>query len=291
MVMPAARKIEVVTTVADLRQKVKDWRQEGLTVGMVPTMGALHEGHMSLFRQAKMLADRVVVSIFVNPTQFGPHEDFDAYPRRLEEDSFKAKMAGASLVYAPTVSEMYPDGFSTAVEVDGVSRGLCGEARPGHFRGVATVVTKLLLQCLPDVAVFGEKDYQQLMVIRRMVRDLDIPVRIEAAPTHRETDGLALSSRNAYLTDNERAWANMLYKSMHKASLDMQDGKRVQEALDWITDELVRYGFGKIDYLELRDAETLEPMEELDRPARLLAAVYRGRTRLLDNIPLEPRSA
>lgn len=292
MGLSAARKIEVVTTVADLRARVAEWRAEGLTVGLVPTMGALHEGHMSLFRQAKMMTDKVIVSVFVNPTQFGPNEDFDAYPRKLEEDCFKAKMAGASLVFAPSVAEMYPNGHATAVDVTGpLVDCLCGLARPGHFRGVATVVSKLLLMVSPDMALFGEKDYQQLMVIRRMVADLAIPVRIEGAPIHREVDGLALSSRNAYLSDSERANANLMYKSLWQAGQDIAGGKRVQDALDWVADELVRLGFGRIDYLEMRDAETLAEMDSLDRPARLFAAAFMGKTRLIDNIPLEPRTA
>jgi pantoate--beta-alanine ligase len=290
MALSAARKIEMAHSVAELRAAVKAWRDEGLTVALVPTMGALHEGHMSLFRQAKMRADKVITSIFVNPTQFGPGEDFEAYPRTLPEDCFKAKMAGVSLVFAPSVEEMYPAGACTMVEVNGpLTECLCGAARPGHFRGVATVVSKLLLMAQPDYAVFGEKDYQQLLVIRRMVADLAIPVTIEAAPIHREVDGLALSSRNAYLSDKERANANLMYKSLWKAGQEIMDGKRVQEALDCVADELVRLGFGKIDYLELRDAETLEAMETLDRPGRLFSAVFMGSTRLIDNLPIEPR--
>lgn len=282
--------IDVVASVADLRGRVKAWHDEGLTVALVPTMGALHEGHMSLVRMARTLADKVVVSVFVNPTQFGPNEDFEAYPRKPEEDRFKIRMAGGHLVYMPTVDAMYPDGFSTAVEVTGVSSGLCGDARPGHFRGVATVVTKLLLQALPDVAIFGEKDYQQLMVIRRMVRDLDIPVRIEGAPVVREMDGLAMSSRNAYLSDQERSVANLMYKTLIAAAADMRDGVAVQDACDHAVDAIQRIGFGKVDYLELRCAETLEPMDTLDRPARLLAAAFLGRTRLIDNILVEPKA-
>lgn len=178
----SARGPHTVSTVADLRAQVQAWREEGLRVALVPTMGALHEGHMSLIRRAKMLVDRVVVSIFVNPTQFGPNEDFSRYPRQLDQDRFKVGMAGGQLVYAPTVEEMYPTGFATTIRVASVSSGLCGDSRPGHFDGVATVVCKLLLQALPDVAVFGEKDWQQLAVIRRMVADLNVPVSIEGAP-------------------------------------------------------------------------------------------------------------
>lgn len=282
--------IDVVASVADLRGRVKAWHDDGLTVALVPTMGALHEGHMSLIRMARTMADKVIVSVFVNPTQFGPNEDFEAYPRKPEEDRFKIGMAGGHMVYMPTVGEMYPDGFSTAVEVSGISSGLCGDARPGHFRGVATVVTKLLLQALPDVAIFGEKDYQQLMVIRRMVRDLDIPVRIEGAPVVREMDGLALSSRNAYLSDEERGVANLLYKTLVAAAADMRQGVAVREACGAAVDAIQRLGFGRVDYLELRCAATLEPLQTLDRPARLLVAAYLGRTRLIDNVLVEPAS-
>lgn len=289
MAQNAARSIATVTTVADLRARVKDWRAEGLRVALVPTMGALHEGHLSLIRRAKMSSDKVVVSIFVNPTQFGPGEDFEKYPRQLDQDRFRVAMAGAALVYAPTVEEMYPQGFCTTVKVEGPTHGLCGDVRPGHFEGVATVVSKLLLQCLPDVAVFGEKDYQQLQVIRRVVRDLDIPVQIDGAPIVREMDGLAMSSRNAYLSDKERSVANLMYKALHKAMLAMLDGTPVAEAIATAKVEILGVGFGRIDYLELRDAATLAPMDVLDRPARLFCAAHLGTTRLIDNIGMEPR--
>ncbi|GAA0573712.1 pantoate--beta-alanine ligase [Caenispirillum bisanense] len=287
MAAPASahRALDTVTTVADLRARVAAWRAEGLRVALVPTMGALHEGHLSLVRRAKMLADRVVVSIFVNPTQFGPNEDFARYPRQLEQDRFKLGMAGTHLVYAPTVEEMYPQGFATRVVVSGVSAGLCGDARPGHFEGVATVVCKLLNQGQPDVAVFGEKDWQQLMVIRRLARDLDLPVRIEGAPVVREMDGLAMSSRNAYLSDGERSIANYLYKTLKQIADDLDAGKDAGHACAWGISELGRLGFGPVDYLEVRDAETLEPVEGIvGRPVRVLCAVFLGRTRLIDNV-------
>lgn len=287
MAAPASahRALDTVTTVADLRARVAAWRAEGLTVALVPTMGALHEGHLSLVRRAKMLADRVVVSIFVNPTQFGPNEDFARYPRQLEQDRFKLGMAGTHLVYAPTVEEMYPQGFATRVVVSGVSAGLCGDARPGHFEGVATVVCKLLNQGQPDVAVFGEKDWQQVMVIRRLARDLDLPVRIEGAPVVREMDGLAMSSRNAYLSDGERGIANYLYKTLKQIADDLDAGKDAAHACAWGISELGRLGFGPVDYLEVRDSDTLEPVEGIvTRPARVLCAVYLGRTRLIDNV-------
>lgn len=287
MAGPAARNLPTAETVADLRARVAEWRAEGLTVGLVPTMGALHEGHLSLIRRAKMLADRVVVSIFVNPTQFGPNEDFAAYPRQLEQDRFRVGMAGGHMVYAPTVAEMYPEGFSTRVTVSGVSEGLCGAARPGHFDGVATVVAKLLLQALPDVAIFGEKDWQQLAVIRRLVRDLDIPVRIEGAAIQREQDGLAMSSRNAYLSDDERAIANYFFKALRQVANDVAAGRDPGDACAWGISELGRIGFGAVDYLEVRDAETLEPVEGMPaRPARVFGAVFLGRTRLIDNVAI-----
>ena len=291
MALVVARNIQVAYTAAELRAAVAAWRAAGSSVALVPTMGALHEGHLSLFRQAGTGADKVVVSVFVNPAQFAPDEDFDAYPRTLSEDTVKAEMAGASLLFVPSLEEMYPAGHSTFVEVDGVLTDcLCGVSRPGHFRGVATVVSKLLLMVQPDFAVFGEKDYQQLMVIRRMVADLAIPVRIEAAPIHREPDGLALSSRNLYLTASERANASALYRSLRQASRDIVRGKRVQDTLDGAADELARSGFGCIDYLEIRDAGTLAPMAVLDRPARLFGAVFMGRTRLIDNLSLKPQA-
>lgn len=288
MAVSATRTLAIATTVADLRARVAAWKAEGLTVALVPTMGALHDGHLSLIRMAKTVADRVVVSVFVNPTQFGPTEDFDAYPRPLDEDRHKCGAAGAHLLYAPLVSEMYPDGFSTSITVSGVSAGLCGDKRPGHFAGVATVVCKLLLQALPDAAVFGEKDYQQVMVIRRMVRDLNIPVTIVGAPIVREADGLAMSSRNTYLTADERGRANCLYRTLHQAGQNIIAGMAVPEALTAASAALVAAGFGDLDYLELRDAATLEPMTAFDRPARLFVAVFLGTTRLIDNLPIEP---
>src|SRR5262245_48206292 len=197
--------LPIVRTVAELRARVDGWRRDGERVGFVPTMGALHEGHLSLVRLARRHATRAVASVFVNPTQFGPNEDFERYPRNEAQDAGLLAGAGCDLLFAPTVTEMYPQGFGTTVTVAGVSEPLDGAARPGHFAGVATVVTKLLMQCGPDLAVFGEKDFQQLQVIRRLVRDLDIPVEIVGAPTERASDGLALSSRNAYLTPAERA--------------------------------------------------------------------------------------
>jgi len=233
--------------------------------------------------KAREEADRVVASIFVNPTQFGPNEDFTHYPRQEETDLALLEKAGCDLVYLPTVAAMYPLGFSTAVSVTGVSEGLCGACRPGHFSGVATVVTKLLLQGLPDIAVFGEKDYQQLQVIKRLVQDLDIPVRILGAPTLREADGLAKSSRNAYLTPEERRIAPALYKALTDAAKRVRGGEAASKACADAAKALIAAGFARTDYIDVRDAETLAPVEHPSKPARILAAAWLGRTRLIDN--------
>jgi len=274
----------VLATVADLRRQVAAWRAEGHRVALVPTMGALHEGHLALVRRARELAARVVVSIFVNPTQFGPNEDFAAYPRRHDADAQMLEATGAHGLYLPPLQAMYPEGFATTVSVAGVSEGLCGEVRPGHFAGVATVVTKLFLQAAPDVAVFGEKDYQQLQVIRRLVADLDIPLEVVGLPTVRDADGLALSSRNAYLTAAERTVASALPATLKAVAARLAAGGAVAEQLAWGREALLKAGFQSVDYLELRAAGDLAPQERLDRPARLLVAARLGKARLLDNI-------
>ena len=280
--------LSVVRTVADLRARVARWRAAGDKVGLVPTMGALHEGHLSLVEAARRQgANHVVVSVFVNPTQFGPNEDFSKYPRQEAADAAKLETVGADLLYAPDVGEIYPDGFSTTVHVAGLTDGLCGPLRPGHFDGVATVVSKLLLQCLPDVAVFGQKDYQQLQVIRRMVRDLNIPVMIEGAATVRDDTGLALSSRNAYLTPEQLAIARQLNRVLFTmADRIAADPHRCQSEIEWGLEELRIAGFDRIDYLAVCDAASLKPLEIADRPARVLAAAFIGRTRLIDNVPV-----
>lgn len=276
---------DIVRTVAELRARVAAWRAAGLKVGLVPTMGALHAGHLSLVTAARREADRVVASVFVNPTQFGPNEDFSAYPRQEARDALMLAEAGAHLLYAPGVCEMYPEGFATTVSVAGLSEGLCGDVRPGHFQGVATVVSKLLLQALPDVAVFGEKDYQQLQVIRRVVRDLDIPVAVRGAATVREADGLAMSSRNAYLTAAERAVAPALHRVLSGLADRLAGGgEAAAPLLDQGRRDLLAAGFAAVDYVELRDAATLAPLDRADRPARLLAAVRLGKARLIDNV-------
>lgn len=273
---------------------IYDWVQHakalGTRVALIPTMGALHSGHLSLIALAKQRAEKVVVSIFVNPTQFGPSEDFDRYPRSEEEDRAKLKECGVDAVYLPTVDIMYPQGFTTTVKVSKITEGLCGKSRPGHFDGVATVVSKLLLQSSADVAVFGEKDYQQLLVIKRVVDDLNIPVEIVPAPIEREESGLAMSSRNRYLNDHERIVAAKLFAGLRTASiLIQQKPQSVNDILLETGEHWLGSGFDAIDYLELRDAETLDHVHILERPARLLAAVQLGKTRLIDNIAVEPK--
>jgi pantoate--beta-alanine ligase len=280
--------VAVVRSVADLRAQVAAWRGQGLSIALVPTMGALHAGHLSLVTRGLELADRAVASVFVNPTQFGPNEDFARYPRQEEKDRAALESAGCHLLFAPTVSEMYPDGFATTVTVGGVSEGLCGAVRPGHFAGVATVVTKLLLQCLPDVALFGEKDYQQLAVIRRFARDLDVPVRIEGVPTLREDDGLAMSSRNAYMTPEQRAVAPWLLRALEGVADGLMAGAKASDLCPMAASGLLKAGFDSVDYIEVRDAASLAPAEILNRPLRILAAARLGATRLIDNIGVEP---
>lgn len=277
--------LPTLRAVVGLRAQVSTWKAAGLRVALVPTMGALHEGHLSLVRLARERADRVVASLFVNPTQFAPTEDFDAYPRAEERDAELLRGAGCDLLYAPTVAEMYPDGFATSVSVAGVSEPLDGKARPHHFGGVATVVTKLLTQCAPDVAVFGEKDYQQLLVIKRLARDLDLPVEIVGGPTARDEDGLALSSRNAYLSEAERKVAGALPATLNSVADAVAAGHPVGEAEERGVSELNAAGFKKIDYLEVRDAEDLTRLGPGPAPpgARVFVAAWLGKTRLIDN--------
>ena len=275
-----ARKIQ------GLRQQVRTWRAQGLRIGLVPTMGALHDGHLSLVQLAKSKADRVVVSIFVNPTQFAPHEDFDAYPRDEASDIALLATAGCDLVFSPSVEEMYRPGATTRVEVSGVSEPLDGLARPGHFAGVATVVTKLLNQCAPDVAVFGEKDFQQLQVIRRLVIDLDLPVEIIGAPIMRAADGLALSSRNAYLSPVEHRIAPTLNLLLTDSAQRLRSGASIGEVEARATEQLIEAGFGRVDYFEVRASDSLARFAgiKVEGIARLLAAAHLGKTRLIDNI-------
>ena len=278
--------LAIVRTVSALRAQVAAWRADGQTVALIPTMGALHAGHLSLVALGRQWADRTVASLFVNPTQFAPHEDFEAYPRDEAADAARLAEADCDLLYAPTVEEMYAPGFATAVTVSGVSAPLDGVARPHHFGGVATVVAKLLNQCAPDVAVFGQKDYQQLQVIRRMAADLDIPTEIVGAPTVRDADGLALSSRNAYLSPAERVVAGRLNLILDAAVQRLRAGGAVEAAEAEGLAALAAAGFDSVDYLEVRDPQDLSRLGPgpLAGPGRILAAVRIGRTRLIDNM-------
>lgn len=281
--------MQTVTTREMLRTAVDALRRGGRTLALVPTMGALHEGHLTLVREAQARADAVAVSIFVNPTQFGPNEDLDAYPRRMAEDSALLEAEGVALLWAPAVSEMYPDGYATTVSVGGVSEGLCGATRPGHFDGVATVVCKLFNQVRPDMALFGEKDWQQLAVIRRMAADLDLTrpraTAIHGVPTVREADGLALSSRNQYLTPAQRQQAAALPQAMREAIAALKQGSDPAPTLAALEAHLLQAGFASVDYAALADAASLAPLSELGgAPARLLVAARIGSTRLIDNM-------
>ena len=276
--------LAVTRDVPSLRAAVNGWRRAGLSVGLVPTMGALHEGHLSLVRTAKERCDRVVASLFVNPRQFAPHEDFERYPRDEDGDSALLASAGCDLLFAPERSVMYPEGFATNVIVSDVSTPLEGEMRPHFFGGVATVVTKLLLQCLPDRAFFGEKDYQQLLVIKRLARDLDMPIEIIGCATVREHDGLAMSSRNAYLSADERRIAARLNHVLHDAIKAVHHGAPIADAEAEASRHLAAAGFTSVDYIAIRDAETLARVADLSRPARILAAAWLGKTRLIDNM-------
>ncbi|MEI5680153.1 MULTISPECIES: pantoate--beta-alanine ligase [unclassified Mesorhizobium] len=280
--------VPIVRTLAELRSTVAGWRREGLKVGVVPTMGALHEGHLSLVRTALSQADRVIVTLFVNPKQFNNPADLAAYPRTEKEDAEKLSPVGAHMLYVPNAEEVYPEGFSTTVSVSGVSEGLCGAHRPGHFDGVATVVAKLFLQTGADAAFFGEKDFQQLHVVKRMARDLDIPITIVPCPTVREADGLALSSRNVRLSSQDRAIAPKLAQALFAAAEKLRDGRLAKPVLDEAVKALEDAGFREVEYLELRAEDNLQPMDRLDRPARLLAAVFLREVRLIDNVPAQP---
>jgi len=275
--------ISTVTTVRDLRLALLSWREAGATVALVPTMGALHKGHLALVEAARKVAKRVCVSIFVNPLQFGPTEDLVKYPRPIEEDKKLLEEVGCDLLYTPAVSEVYPEGFVTKIDPGPLAAILEGAIRPGHFAGVATVVSKLLLQAMPDVALFGEKDYQQLLVIRRVARDLNIAVHIASVPIVRDADGLALSSRNAYLTAEQRQLAASFPKILNECVTNLLRDKAIDLVLKEGREKLTGAGF-KCDYLELRDAGTLAPAHDLVLPARLLSAVRVGPVRLIDNM-------
>ena len=282
--------MRIARNIRELREAAARWRGEGARLGLVPTMGALHAGHLALVAQAKAECGRTIVSIFVNPKQFAPNEDFSAYPRGEAADLAKLRAAAVDLAFLPAVEEIYPEGFTTLVRVGGLSEGLCGAGRPGHFDGVATVVTKLLLQSLPDAAYFGEKDYQQLMIVKRLARDLDIPAEIVGVPTWREPDGLAMSSRNFYLTPQERRAAPELARVLREiaGTLAREPGAVAREIARGL-DELKKAGFA-VEYLEVREADTLAPVaREVRRRSRVFAAARLGRTRLIDNLPVETR--
>jgi pantoate--beta-alanine ligase len=278
--------VQTIRRLAALREAVARFRAEGASIALVPTMGALHAGHMALVEAARRPGQRVVASIFVNPRQFGANEDLSRYPRREGADARMLAEAGCDLLWAPEVEEMYPDGFATTVSVSGVSEGLDGAARPGHFDGVATVVAKLFGQVRPDQAFFGEKDLQQLAVVRRMVTDLDLGIDVVGVPTQRDDDGLALSSRNIYLDDGERARAVALPRALGVAARAIGRGDNPQVAIAEARTALITAGFD-VDYLALADAETLALNPASNRPRRLLAAARIGSTRLIDNLAIE----
>ena len=280
--------VPIVSAVADLRTIVAGWRREAASIAVVFTMGALHEGHLSLVRAALEKADRVIVTLFVNPKQFNSAADLAAYPRTEVEDAAKLAPLGAHLLYAPDAAEIYPEGFATAVSVGGVSEGLCGAFRPGHFDGVATVVAKLFLQTGADLAFFGEKDFQQLHVVRLMARDLDIPITVIGCPTVREEDGLALSSRNVRLSLAERLAAPKLASILHTAAGQIANGAPVSLTLAEARAAILSAGYREVEYLELRADADLRPLNALYCPARLLVAAWLGNTRLIDNVEVVP---
>lgn len=276
--------LAIVRTIGELRGLTASWRRAGDSIGLVPTMGGLHAGHLALVRRARAQCERVVATIFLNPKQFDDAADLERYPRDEARDVAELAAAGVDLLFAPEVAEIYPEGFATTVAVAGLTDCLCGAARPGHFTGVTTVVAKLLLQALPEVAYFGEKDYQQFLVVKRMARDLDIPVRIAAVPTVRDPDGLALSSRNQYLNPNQRILAPTLYRELTALAARLADGRDAGALVTRSREALGQAGFDRVEYLDLRDGETLESLSRARPPARLFAAVWLGDTRLIDTL-------
>ncbi len=276
--------MEISSDPAQMRQQALDWRAAGDRVALVPTMGYFHEGHLSLMRYGREAADKLVVSLFVNPTQFGPQEDLGRYPRDLERDAGLAREVGVDVLYTPPAEAMYPPGYQTFVTVEELSRGLCGASRPGHFRGVATVVLKLLNQVQPHLAIFGEKDYQQLQVIRRLTADLDVPVEIVGRPIVREADGLAMSSRNTYLSPEERVSALCLFRAIRAArELVLSGAKSRESILEAVRGMITATPHTDIDYLALVHPGTLQEVETIQDEARLALAVWVGKTRLIDN--------
>jgi pantoate--beta-alanine ligase len=283
--------MEVIESISKMKTLAKEWKRQGLSIGFVPTMGYLHEGHLALVRRAKEISDRVVVSIFVNPIQFAPGEDYQRYPRDLERDKALLEKEGVDVLFSPKAQEMYPPGFQTYVEVKELSSGLCGRYREGHFLGVATVVLKLFNIVQPDIAVFGEKDYQQLKVIQRMVQDLNLDVKIISHPTVREEDGLAMSSRNTYLSPEERKSAIALYKALNLAEeLINQGERRVATLKEKLKEFIESYPYTKVQYIEFVHPETLKEVERVDEPTLLALAVFVGKARLIDNKIIIPKS-
>ena len=276
--------LDIVRTVTELRERVGAWRKENQSIALIPTMGSLHAGHLSLMQLGREQSNKVVATIFVNPLQFSPSEDFETYPREENDDVRKLIDEDVDLLFAPDVKEMYQTGATTTINVGGLTDSLCAVSRPGFFDGVATVVTKLLLQALPDVAIFGEKDYQQLLVIKRLVTDLDIPVKIIGGPTIREIDGLALSSRNVYLDPKARSIAPFIYKILNRYAAAISKGDNIEKCLKLAKKDFHDAGFGKIDYLDLRNEQTLQRCTTKEDPSRLFAAIWLGSTRLIDNI-------
>jgi pantoate--beta-alanine ligase len=275
---------EIIRTLVELRSKVAGWKAAGESVAVVPTMGALHQGHLSLVRAAKEACDRVIVTIFINPKQFNNPDDYKNYPRTEEEDARKLIALKADVVYVPDGEQMYPNGFATTVSVEGITQGLCGAHRAGHFDGVATIVTKLFTQTQADKAFFGEKDYQQLQVVTRLARDLDLPIEVNGCPTIREEDGLAMSSRNLLLSDRARTWAPELHRAMEEMSEGLLAGGDLETLRAAAVSRVERAGFTQVEYLDLRSADQLELMTTPNRPARLLAAAWLAGVRLIDNI-------
>ncbi|MDP2654563.1 MAG: pantoate--beta-alanine ligase [Candidatus Omnitrophota bacterium] len=274
----------ITSSIPILRSAINKLKQQGRSIGFVPTMGALHEGHATLLRRSVRDNDATVLSIFVNPAQFSPQEDFRRYPRTQKKDVLLAKKTNVDIIFYPSVVGMYPAGFSTRVQVDGLSEGLCGALRPGHFRGVATVVAKLLNIVTPDVLYLGQKDAQQCAVIRRMVDDLNFPVRVQIEPTVRESDGLAMSSRNRYLTPNQRQKATGLYAALKAARAQIRAGERRASRIKALVREMLRRTSGRIDYVECVDAKNLKPCSSLQGDILIAVAVWFGRARLIDNI-------
>lgn len=281
--------MEVIRTISDMKRISKEFKKEGYKVGFVPTMGYLHEGHLALVRKAKEISDKVVVSIFVNPLQFGPREDFRDYPRDLQRDLTLLEKEGVDVAFVPDEEEMYPSNYQTYVEVTKLTERLCGAFRPGHFKGVTTVVLKLFNIVNPDVAIFGEKDYQQWLVIKQMVRDLNLDVEIVSHPTVRESDGLAMSSRNIYLSSRERESALSLYKALNLAEKLVKEGEKDPEKIRKSMIEFINmHPYIIVQYIEIVDPETLEPVEIIDRPVLCAIAAFVGRARLIDNKIIGP---